>query len=84
MGIEALAAAAGAFLTLEASLVAGVWLLSTKIGGLESKIASLSAHREAHDRSLVDATARIDRMSARIGSIGERMAVLEDRAKGDE
>lgn len=81
MQTDTLIAVLGALVTIEGTIIGGVWMLSTRIGDLRSDISELKAHRDAHADGISTASARIDALSAEITRQGERLAVVEDRTR---
>jgi uncharacterized small protein (DUF1192 family) len=79
---DSLIALVGAFATVEATIVAGVWMLSSKIGDLRSDISELKAHRDAHADGIAAVTSRVDTLGADFRSLSERVAIVEDRTRG--
>lgn len=81
MTTDTLIAVVGALGTIEATVIAGVWMLSSKIGDLRSDISELKAHRDAHADGIASVTSRVDTLGSDVRALSERLAIVEDRTR---
>jgi hypothetical protein len=77
MNADTLIAIVAAFATVEATVVGGVWVLSSRLSDLQSAISKLEAHRVADAGRIDDTTAKLASHERAIRGLSERVAVVE-------